>query len=213
MNTTGTPKCKSMFLACSHNYLHNLHLFLKVIPQHMVTLKQHQQLHKIPPQHHQLFLQHHLMAGGLKDAYMGPNLGGRSLPPEAHAILQSFIQEVGLHPDQEAIHTLSAQLGVAKEAVLSFFSGHNWLRQEEQDHRREIEIDDEDDDYMEAEDECEENTEKTNANMMTGKQDLSADEQNAATQTRFIITIKQEEEFPCKEENSESPAHCQFINS
>ncbi|XP_056336265.1 DNA-binding protein SATB1a isoform X1 [Danio aesculapii] len=185
---------------------------LQVIPQHMVTLKQHQQLHKIPPQHHQLFLQHHLMAGSLKDTYMAPNLGGRSLPPEAHAILQSFIQEVGLHPDQEAIHTLSAQLGVAKEAVLSFFSGHNWLRQE-QDNRREIEIEDVEDDYMEAEDEFEENTEKTNASMMTGKQDLSADEQNAATQTRFIITIKQEEEFPCKEENGESPAHCQFINS
>ncbi|KAF4100577.1 DNA-binding protein SATB1a [Onychostoma macrolepis] len=188
---------------------------LQVIPHHMVPLKQHQQLHKIPPQHHQHFLQQHLITGCLKDTHMGPNIGGRSLPPEAHAILQSFIQEVGLHPDQEAIHTLSAQLGVAKEAVLSFFNGHNWLRQEEQDNRGEREIEEREDDYMEAEEECREtmeNDEETNANMMTGKQD-DVVEQNASTQTRFIITIKKEEELPCKEECDDSPAYCQFINS
>ncbi|XDV34243.1 hypothetical protein PO909_004421 [Leuciscus waleckii] len=189
---------------------------LQVIPQHVVTLKQHQQLHTIPPQHHQPFLQHHLITGGPRDSHMGPNLGGRSLPPEAHAILQSFIQEVGLHPDQEAIHTLSAQLGVAKEAVLSFFNGHNWLRQEEQDNSRERVIGESEDDYMEAEDECREameKDEKTTANMMTGKQDIDLVEQNASTQTRFIITIKEEEELPCKEEHDDSPAYCQFINS
>ncbi|KAL0166533.1 hypothetical protein M9458_038377, partial [Cirrhinus mrigala] len=64
-----------------------------VMPQHVLPLKQHQQLHKIPPQHHQPFLPHHLIAGCPKDTHMGPNIGGRSLPPEAHAILQSFIQE------------------------------------------------------------------------------------------------------------------------
>lgn len=183
----------------------------------MVPLKQQQQqLHKIPPQHHQPFLQHHLITGGLRDSQMGPNLGGRSLPPEAYAILQSFIQEVGLHPDQEAIHTLSAQLGVAKEAVLSFFNGHNWLRQEEQDNCRERVIEESEDDYMEAEEECRdtmEKDEKANENMMTGKQDIGVVEQNAATQTRFIITIKEEEELPCKEEHDDSPAYCQFINS
>ncbi|ROL45876.1 DNA-binding protein SATB1 [Anabarilius grahami] len=189
---------------------------LQMIPQHVVPLKQQQQLHTIPPQHHQPFLQHHLITGGLRDSHMGPNLGGRSLPPEAHAILQSFIQEVGLHPDQEAIHTLSAQLGVAKEAVLSFFNGHNWLRQEEQDNCRERVIEESEDDYMEAEEECRdtmEKDEKANENMMTGKQDIGVVEQNAATQTRFIITIKEEEELPCKEEHDDSPAYCQFINS
>ncbi|XP_059412055.1 DNA-binding protein SATB1-like [Carassius carassius] len=188
---------------------------LQVMPQHMVPLKQHQQLHKIPTQHHQHFLQQHLITGCLKATHMGPNIGGRSLPPEAHAILQSFIQEVGLHPDQEAIHTLSAQLGVAKEAVLSFFNGHNWLRQEEQDNRGEREIEEGEVDYMEAEEECRdtmENDEETNTNTMTGKQD-SVVEQNASTQTRFIITIKKEEELPCKEERGDSPAYCQFINS
>ncbi len=132
---------------------------------------------------------------------MGPNIGGRSLPPEAYAILQSFIQEVGLHPDQEAIHTLSAQLGVAKEAVLSFFNGYNWLRQEEQDNKEEREIEEREDNYMDAEEECRETMEndvETNVIMMTGKQD-DVVEQNASTQTRFIITIKEEDELPCKE--------------
>lgn len=172
-------------------------------------------MHKIPPQHHQHFLQQHLILGYLKDTHMGPNIGGRSLPPEAHAILQSFIQEVGLHPDQEAIHTLSAQLGVAKEAVLSFFNGHNWLRQEEQDNRGEREIEEREEDYMDVEEECRETMEndvETNAIMMTGKQD-DVVEQNASTQTRFIITIKKEEELPCKEECEDSAAYCQFINS
>lgn len=185
------------------------------MPQHMVPLKQHQQLHKIPPQHNQHFLQQHLITGCPKDMYTASDIGGRALPPEAHAILQSFIQEVGLHPDQEAIHTLSAQLGVAKEAVLSFFNGHNWLQQEEQDNRGEREIEEREDDYMEAEEECRgamENDQETNANMMTGKQD-GAVELNASTQTRFIITIKKEEELPCKEEHDDSPAYCQFINS
>ncbi|KAJ8345684.1 hypothetical protein SKAU_G00298770 [Synaphobranchus kaupii] len=45
--------------------------------------------------------------------------GGISL--EALGILQSFVQDVGLHPDEEAIHTLSAQLDLPKHAILTFF--------------------------------------------------------------------------------------------
>ncbi|XP_064205239.1 LOW QUALITY PROTEIN: DNA-binding protein SATB1a [Anguilla rostrata] len=45
--------------------------------------------------------------------------GGISL--EALGILQSFVQDVGLHPNEEDVHTLSAQLDLPKPAILSFF--------------------------------------------------------------------------------------------
>lgn len=41
---------------------------------------------------------------------------------EALAILQSFVQDVGLDPDEEAVHTLAAQLGLPKHAIRTFFS-------------------------------------------------------------------------------------------
>lgn len=37
---------------------------------------------------------------------------------EALGILQSFIHDVGLYPDQEAIHTLSAQLDLPKHTII-----------------------------------------------------------------------------------------------
>ncbi|XP_010891282.2 DNA-binding protein SATB1a isoform X1 [Esox lucius] len=43
---------------------------------------------------------------------------------EALGILQSFIQDVGLNPDEEAVHTLSAQLGLPKHAILNFFRSY-----------------------------------------------------------------------------------------
>ncbi|KAM3858418.1 DNA-binding protein SATB1-like [Diretmus argenteus] len=47
--------------------------------------------------------------------------GGFRVSREALGILQSFIQDVGLNPDEEAVHTLSAQLGLPKHTILSFF--------------------------------------------------------------------------------------------
>ncbi|XP_033830774.2 DNA-binding protein SATB1a [Periophthalmus magnuspinnatus] len=44
---------------------------------------------------------------------------------EALGILQSFIQEVGLPPDEEAVCTLSAQLGLPQHAICSFFNSQN----------------------------------------------------------------------------------------
>ncbi|CAB1350713.1 unnamed protein product [Coregonus sp. 'balchen'] len=49
---------------------------------------------------------------------------GLRVSREAQGILQSFIQEVGLNPDEEAVHTLSAQLGLPKHTILSFFHCH-----------------------------------------------------------------------------------------
>ncbi|KAM9838282.1 DNA-binding protein SATB1a [Aulostomus maculatus] len=46
---------------------------------------------------------------------------GLKLSHEALGILQSFIQDVGLNPDEEAVHTLSAQLGLPKHTIRSFF--------------------------------------------------------------------------------------------
>lgn len=43
---------------------------------------------------------------------------------EAMGILQSFIQDVGLNPDEESIYTLSAQLGLPKHTIRSFFNNH-----------------------------------------------------------------------------------------
>ncbi|XP_034042466.1 DNA-binding protein SATB2-like [Thalassophryne amazonica] len=45
---------------------------------------------------------------------------------EALAILQSFIQDVGLYPDQEAIHTLSAQLDLPKHTIIKFFQNQRY---------------------------------------------------------------------------------------
>ncbi|XP_068612497.1 DNA-binding protein SATB2-like [Brachionichthys hirsutus] len=45
---------------------------------------------------------------------------------EALRILQSFIGDVGLYPDQEAIHTLSAQLDLPKHTIIKFFQNQRY---------------------------------------------------------------------------------------
>lgn len=45
---------------------------------------------------------------------------------EALGILQSFIQDVGLYPDEEAIHTLSAQLDLPKHTIIKFFQNQRF---------------------------------------------------------------------------------------
>nr|XP_046238359.1 DNA-binding protein SATB2-like [Scatophagus argus] len=66
---------------------------------------------------------------------MSPVLGGggpkkaRSrtrISLEALGILQSFIGDVGLYPDQEAIHTLSAQLDLPKHTIVKFFQNQRY---------------------------------------------------------------------------------------
>ncbi|KAL3969362.1 antigen [Sarotherodon galilaeus] len=49
-----------------------------------------------------------------------------SISLEALGILQSFIQDVGLYPDQEAIHTLSAQLDLPKHTIIKFFQNQRY---------------------------------------------------------------------------------------
>lgn len=66
---------------------------------------------------------------------MSPGLGGggpkkaRSrtrISHEAMVTLQSFIGDVGLYPDQEAIHTLSAQLDLPKPTIVKFFQNQRY---------------------------------------------------------------------------------------
>ncbi|XP_034455226.1 DNA-binding protein SATB1a isoform X1 [Hippoglossus hippoglossus] len=56
---------------------------------------------------------------------------GLKLSCEALGILQSFIQDVGLNPDEEAVHTLSAQLGLPKHIIRSFFNSQDQGRGQE----------------------------------------------------------------------------------
>ncbi|XP_034418101.1 DNA-binding protein SATB2 isoform X1 [Cyclopterus lumpus] len=64
---------------------------------------------------------------------LGTGCGGNKKPRsrtkislEALGILQSFIQDVGLYPDQEAIHTLSAQLDLPKHTIIKFFQNQRY---------------------------------------------------------------------------------------
>ncbi|XP_065804399.1 DNA-binding protein SATB1a isoform X2 [Labrus bergylta] len=50
---------------------------------------------------------------------------GLRVSQEALGILQSFIQDVGLNPDEEAVHTLSAQLGLPKHTIRRFFNSQD----------------------------------------------------------------------------------------
>ncbi|XP_070691238.1 SATB homeobox 1b isoform X3 [Pempheris klunzingeri] len=52
--------------------------------------------------------------------------GGGKISLEALGILQSFIQDVGLYPDEEAIHTLSAQLDLPKLTIIKFFQNQRF---------------------------------------------------------------------------------------
>ncbi|XP_051927541.1 DNA-binding protein SATB1a isoform X1 [Hippocampus zosterae] len=52
---------------------------------------------------------------------------GLRVSHEALGILQSFIQDVGLNPDEEAVHTLSAQLDLPKHIIRGFFNSQDLI--------------------------------------------------------------------------------------
>uniref|UniRef100_A0A3P8VU41 DNA-binding protein SATB1 n=1 Tax=Cynoglossus semilaevis TaxID=244447 RepID=A0A3P8VU41_CYNSE len=58
---------------------------------------------------------------------------GLKMSCEALGILQSFIQDVGLNPDEEAVHTLSAQLDLPKHIIRSFLNSQENGQPQEQD--------------------------------------------------------------------------------
>lgn len=57
---------------------------------------------------------------------------GLNVSSDALGILQSFIKDVGLNPDEEAVHTLSAQLGLPKHTIRNFFNSQD--QGQSQDH-------------------------------------------------------------------------------
>ncbi|XP_031148108.1 DNA-binding protein SATB2-like isoform X2 [Sander lucioperca] len=76
-----------------------------------------------------------LVLHGSEERGMSPTPGGggpkkaRSrtrISLEALGILQSFIGDVGLYPDQEAIHTLAAQLDLPKHTIVKFFQNQRY---------------------------------------------------------------------------------------
>ncbi|XP_035464479.1 DNA-binding protein SATB1 isoform X4 [Scophthalmus maximus] len=63
---------------------------------------------------------------GSRGGSMKSRTGGGKISLEALGILQSFIQDVGLYPDEEAIHTLSAQLDLPKLTIIKFFQSQRF---------------------------------------------------------------------------------------
>uniref|UniRef100_A0A3Q3C7F4 SATB homeobox 1a n=1 Tax=Haplochromis burtoni TaxID=8153 RepID=A0A3Q3C7F4_HAPBU len=82
--------------------------------------------------------QHHLQPHQPLQPEAGPHLSptqpcaaspaesdGLNVSRDALGILQSFIKDVGLNPDEEAVHTLSAQLGLPKHIIRNFFNSQD----------------------------------------------------------------------------------------
>ncbi|KAM7384059.1 hypothetical protein PAMA_011418 [Pampus argenteus] len=128
---------------------------------------------------------------------------------EALGILQSFIQDVGLNPDEEAVHTLSAQLGLPKHTIRSFFySQEHGQGQNQHQHQSQIQEHGQEDQHgctdpnqsqgirttEEHEEKCdaktEENEEETNRNDVSKITTLK--ELDVSTQT--ISPMKEEQE-------------------
>lgn len=63
---------------------------------------------------------------GSRSGSIKSRTGGGKISLEALGILQSFIQDVGLYPDEEAIHTLSAQLDLPKLTIIKFFQNQRF---------------------------------------------------------------------------------------
>uniref|UniRef100_A0A3Q0QRN4 SATB homeobox 1a n=1 Tax=Amphilophus citrinellus TaxID=61819 RepID=A0A3Q0QRN4_AMPCI len=95
------------------------------------------QLSLMPQQHH---LQPHqplqpgICSGTDKEIGTCNEVQGQGLnvSGDALGILQSFVKDVGLNPDEEAVHTLSAQLGLPKHTIRNFFNSQD--QGQSQDH-------------------------------------------------------------------------------
>uniref|UniRef100_A0A3Q1FKV2 SATB homeobox 2 n=1 Tax=Acanthochromis polyacanthus TaxID=80966 RepID=A0A3Q1FKV2_9TELE len=101
-----------------HHHTERLHTVLH-LPQDT------QALHRPPPAP---MKEHHLspMREEPLSAPVNEERSQTVISLEALGILQSFIQDVGLYPDQEAIHTLSAQLDLPKHTIIKFFQNQRY---------------------------------------------------------------------------------------
>ncbi|XP_030644493.1 DNA-binding protein SATB1a [Chanos chanos] len=117
------------------------------------------------------------------------DLQGLVLPPDAMTVLKSFIRDVGIQPDQEAVNTLSAQLGVAKKTILQFFQNQDayGVQPEYSGKRREQE----EVERVKVEEGEEEESEIVEG---TCKQEDGEMERSLSTQTRPVLALKEEDQ-------------------
>ncbi|XP_041858535.1 DNA-binding protein SATB2 isoform X3 [Melanotaenia boesemani] len=135
-----------------HHHSERLHTVLHLPQDTQLFCLSHQALHRPPPtpmkEHHLSPMREEPLpasvneersqnvgagaAGGCPPSNVG-GAGSNKKPRsrtkislEALGILQSFIQDVGLYPDQEAIHTLSAQLDLPKHTIIKFFQNQRY---------------------------------------------------------------------------------------
>ncbi|XP_071782487.1 DNA-binding protein SATB2 isoform X3 [Centroberyx gerrardi] len=135
-----------------HHHTERLHTVLHLPQDTQLFCLSRQALHRPPPapmkeHHHSPMREEPLSAPGSEEGSQNVGAGAASgCPPgsgssggstkkprsrtkislEALGILQSFIQDVGLYPDQEAIHTLSAQLDLPKHTIIKFFQNQRY---------------------------------------------------------------------------------------
>ncbi|XP_062312876.1 DNA-binding protein SATB2 isoform X1 [Osmerus eperlanus] len=133
-----------------HHHSERLHTVLHLPADPQFYCLSRQALHRPPPQplkdhHHSPMREDPLPASANDDGPQTAGSGGgggltgssgntcakkprsrTKISLEALGILQSFIQDVGLYPDQEAIHTLSAQLDLPKHTIIKFFQNQRY---------------------------------------------------------------------------------------
>ncbi|XP_035031373.1 DNA-binding protein SATB2 isoform X1 [Hippoglossus stenolepis] len=133
-----------------HHHSERLHTVLHLPQETQLFCLSRQALHRPPPmpmKEHRLspMREEPLSAPGNEDCSQNVGTGAGGCPGsvgstgsnkkprsrtkislEALGILQSFIQDVGLYPDQEAIHTLSAQLDLPKHTIIKFFQNQRY---------------------------------------------------------------------------------------
>ncbi|XP_041700733.1 DNA-binding protein SATB2 isoform X1 [Coregonus clupeaformis] len=127
-----------------HHHSERLHTVLHLPQEPQLYLLSHQALHRQPPQplkdHSSMHEDPMPLQGNDEGSQnvegVSSGVGGGTvikkprsrtkISLEALGILQSFIQDVGLYPDQDAIHTLSAQLDLPKHTIIKFFQNQRY---------------------------------------------------------------------------------------
>lgn len=106
-------------------------LSLQQPSQPLLTQQPLQQPHptsgpRLPPRQPSTASPAELEDDGSRGGSIKSRTGSGKISLEALGILQSFIQDVGLYPDEEAIHTLSAQLDLPKLTIIKFFQNQRF---------------------------------------------------------------------------------------
>ncbi|KAM6958876.1 DNA-binding protein SATB1a [Aplochiton taeniatus] len=126
------------------------------------------------------------------------------LSREALAILQSFIEDVGLNPDEEAVHTLSAQLGLPEHTILTFFLSQNPDQNQDPDHNQGTNDSSQDD--FTGTDSGKPDRTTEGSQEVTGEEDRTVDtheEMEAAERPKILSErVEMKDNIPIEEENN-----------